>query len=421
MAEPRLSESAPGLTLGLGPGPGGSVERTGAGPSMKARARIMVGLAFALALPALLLGSLRAAVASDDVRVFTAVQGVADSTRGLELRVQAARTALVAFEAEPSVDTGRRLGAALDGVGRAVSDLDELLRTLREEPRFAEELDSQREEQGQEALLASTSPLAQIQSAVGRIRRNVDPLLEARGRESDTQALRRAHAALETLAKDAATLARQAGNLTRERAARAESSVSLVGRDQIVLFLLLLFAAPLFLGAAPGWMIAPLVRLRGVAQRIEKGRVRELIPSGNDEVADVTRALRSTLRKLDEKDHLQRSKLFELRRLLRATMAPVSEPIVILGAGGKVNYANGAAAELLGREQHHIENNPFDELMHSPELQDAIQRARDGDVEEGGLDVIVETDVRVERLHANLTPVRNQEGVVTRVVVVFRK
>lgn len=421
MADPRLSESSPGLTLGLGTPRGGSLERTGTGPSMKARARIMVGLAFAIALPALLLGSLRAAVASDDVRVFTQVLGVADSARGLELRVQAARTALWAFEAERNVDTGRRLRASLDTVARAVLDLDQLLGALRENPTFAEELESWREELNQEPLLARSAPLARMRGAVGRIRRNIDPLIDDREREADTQALRRAHSALDTLARDASTLARHARTLTRDRAQRAESSVSLVGRDQIVLFLLLLFAAPLFLGVAPGWMIAPLVRLRGIAQRIEKGRVRELVPSGNDEVADVTRALRSTLRKLDEKDHLQRSKLFELRRVLRATMAPVSEAIVIIGAGGKVNYANPAAATLLGREQHHIENNPFEELLHSPELDDAIQRARDGDVEEGGVDVIVETDVRVERLHANLTPVRNQEGQVTRVVVVFRK
>src|SRR5690606_21549620 len=172
----------------------------------------------------------------------------------------------------------------------------------------------------------------------------------------------------------------------RDRARQAEVSVSLVGRDQIVLFLLLLFATPLFLGVAPGWMIALLVRLRGVAQRIEKGRIRDVVATGSDEVGDVTRSLRSALKRLDEQDHKQRSKLFELRRVLRATMAPVAEPIIIIGRAGKVDYANPAAATFLGREPHHIENTPFEELLHSPELTEAIKRARDGDIEAEGLD-----------------------------------
>lgn len=422
MVDSRPTDSTPGISLGLGNGQrGAGYERIDTGPTMKARARIMVALAFALALPALLLGSLRAAVATDDVRVFTQVHVVADHARSLELRVQAARTALWAFEAERNVDTGRRLRASLDGVARSVLDLDQLLTALRESAAFAEELSTWREELNQEPLLAREAPLARMRGAVGRIRRNVDPIIDDRDRQADTAALRRAHAALETLSRDAATLARHARDLTRERARQAELSVSLVGRDQIVLFLLLLFAAPLLLGVAPGWMIAPLVRLRGVAQRIEKGRVRDVMATGRDEVGDVTRALRSALKRLDEQDHKQRSKLFELRRVLRATMASVSEAIVIIGRAGKVDYANPAAATLLGREPHNIENNPFEELLHSPELTEAIKRARDGDVEEQGVDVMVETDVRVERLRAILTPVRSQEGHVTRVVVVLRR
>ncbi len=421
MAERSLSESNPSISLGLGTGQGRGADRIDTGPTMKSRARLMVGLAFGLALPALLVGSLRAAVATDDVRVFSQVHVVADDARHLELRVQSSRAALWAFEAERNVDSGRRLRSALDSVARAVLDLDQQLVSLRENETFARELETWREELNQEPLLARTAPLARMRGAVGRVRRNVDPIIDERDAKAGTAALRRAHTALETLARDAATLARHARDLTRERARQAETSVSLVGRDQIVLFLLLLFAAPLFIGAAPGWMIAPLVRLRGVAQRIEKGRIKDVVATGRDEVGDVTRALRSALKRLDEQDHKQRSKLFELRRVLRATVAPVAEPIVIIGRAGKVDYANPAAAALLGRELHHIENNPFEELLHSPELDDAIQRARDGDVDDNGIDVMVETDVRIERLHADLTPVRNQEGHVTRVVVVLRQ
>lgn len=422
MAVNRPSESSPGISLGLGTGGrAAGFERVDTGPTMKTRARIMVGLAFLLALPALLLGSLRAAVATDDVRVFTEVNEVADNARTFELRVQAARTSLWAFEAERNIDTGRRLRSTLDGVARAVLELDRKLSALRESEAFATELSTWREELNQEPLLAREAPLARMRGAVGRVRRNVDPIIDDRQADAGTAALRRAHTALETLSRDAATLSRHARDLTRERAAQAETTVSLVGRDQIVLFLLMLFAAPLFLGVAPGWMIAPLVRLRGVAQRVERGRVKDVVATGRDEVGDVTRALRSALKRLDEQDHMQRSKIFELRRVLRATIAPVNEAIVIIGRGGKVDYANPAAGALLGRELHHIENTPFEELMHSPELAEAIKRAREGDVEDKGLEVMVETDIRVERVHADLTPVRSQEGNVTRVVVVLKR
>lgn len=388
---------------------------------MKARARVMIATAFLLALPALLLGALRASVATDDVRTFTQASQTADVAHGFELRVQATRAALWAFEAERNVDTGRRLRTALDAISRAVLELDQQLISLRDSEVFADVLASWRAEVSQGPELETGTPLSEMRAAVGRVRRNVDPLIDERDHASDTAALRRAHVTLETLSRDAATLVKSARSLTQTRARLVDRAVSLVGRDQVVLFLLLLFAAPLLAGFGPGWMIAPLVRLRGVSQRIERGRVREIVPSGRDEVGDVTRALRSALSRLDEADRMRRAKIFELRRVLRAVIAPLSECIIIVGRGGKVDYVNAAAASLLGRESHNIENLLLEELMHSPELVEAIRKAREGDVEEKGVGVMVETEVRIERLHANLTPVRNQEGVVTRVVLVLRR
>lgn len=413
---------SPALSVGLGRGRSTDAERVDPGPSMKARARMMVGLAFALALPALLIGALRAATASDDVRIFIQVSAAADLARTVEQRIQAARAALWAFEAERNVDTGRRLRASLDQVGRSVLDLEQLLTRLREDEAFAAELQGWREELNQEPLLAGEAPLARMRGAVGRVRRNVDPLIEARNQPPDTAALRRAHSALETLARDAGTLAGHARELTRARARRAELTVSLVGRDEIVLFLLLLFSAPLLLGIAPGWMIAPLARLRGVAQRIESGRVREIAAGGHDEVAQVTLALRSALKRLEEQDHKQRAKIFEMRRVLRAAIGNVSDTVLIVGKAGKIDYANAAASNLLGKELHNLESVPLEEALFSVELPAAIERARSGDVEEAGLDVTIETaHDRVERLHATLTPVRNQEGQVTRVIVVLQR
>lgn len=404
-------------------------ERIDTGPTMKSRARLMVSVAFLLALPAMLLGALRASQAAEDVHLFAEAQSVADEARQLQVRIQQSRAALWRYEAEPNVDSARHLKAVLDDLARSMVDLEVHLERLYRVEALRPELEAWRGALGEEALLDADAPLRRMRAAVGRVRRAVDPLIDAqlqpqqRRQPLDSAALRRAHTALETVTRDAAALASNAEALTQRRAGAADSAVSNVGRDQIVLFLLLLFSFPLFLALAPAWMIAPLTRLRGVAQRIEKGKqVRDIVAVGDDEIADLTRSLRTAFRRLEENDRQKGSKIFEMRRLLRAVLGLVHDAVLVVNPDRKIAYANPAAAALLGRETHNLESCPVDEAAWSVTLQDSIERARKGDVDDKGLDVTIETlDGRVVTVHAQLGTVRDHEGNITRVVVVLRK
>lgn len=422
-----LSASDPALE----PTPGGpspradaeAPERVDSGPSMKSRARLMISVAFLIAIPALLIGALRAASAADEVRIFLAAHQMSDQARLLQVRVERTRAALWRFEAEPNIDSGRHLRAVLDDLARAMLDVEEQIAHLGRQDELRVELEKWREALSQEALLDPEAPLRRMRSAVGRVRRAIDPVVVAApAGQVDPQAFRRAHAALDTVARDVSVLGGYAKELTDRHAELAEQAVSKVGRDQIVLFLLVVFSVPLLLGLGPAWMIGPLVRLRGIAQRIETGRAREIVAAGEDEVAEVSRAIRGALRRLEEADQKQRAKIFEMRRVLRAVLNQVQDAVLILGRGGRIDYANPAAAVLLGRETHHLESSPLDEVCFSPALIAAAEAARAGDIEDKGVDVSIETaDGRVAKVHAVLGTVRNQAGEIARVVVVLQR
>jgi PAS domain-containing protein len=410
--------SDPGLQLGGGKR---EVAHSGGGLSMRARVRAIVIFGLLITVPALALGVARASRAGEDARVFLQVERVAEGGGRLQLEAEKVRAALWAYEAAPGIDAGRRLRGALDRLAHVLLDVEGLMKQLRTDASVVAELEGWRDDVSNEPLLGKDSPLSRMRAAAGRVRTSIDPQLKSL-QAPDTQALRRAHTALDTLRKDAHAFGRQARALTRERAQQAESAVAFVGRDQIVLLLLLLFIAPVLIGAGPAWTIAPLLRLRAVAQRIKTGRARELAVAGADEVAVVARAIKGALSRLEAQDTKQRAKIFEMRRALRRAIAHVRDAVLIVGRGGRVDYANTAAATLLGREMHHIESAQIDEVLFAPGLIEAIDKARTGDVEDAGVDVTIETeDERVEQLHAMLDLVRNQEGQVTRVVVVLQK
>jgi len=417
-ARPDVSDA--GIQVGLGVQ---VQERAGAGPTIKSRARLMVGIAFVLTLPALLLGVVRASDAGNDARVFLRAEHVSAEAFSAQRYVLQVRVALWAFEAQPGVDSGRRLAASLDDLARALIELERELRSLQADSAFMSELESWREGIGEGPLTAGEAPLKHMRSATGRVRQSIDPeIRRVKTTAPRSAALRRAHAALDTLDNDSRALTRRAGGLVQGRAHDAESAINLVGRDIIVLFLFLLFSAPVVLAIGPPWMIAPLVRLRGLAQRIKSGHAREINVSGHDEVAEVGRGLKSALARLESQDHKQRAKIFEMRRVVRAAIAKVSDPVLIVGRQGKVDYANAATATLLGRELHHIESAPIDEVLFSPGLTSAIDDARTGDLPAEGIEVQIETeDERVETVNAELESVRSQDGQVSRVVVVLHR
>lgn len=405
-----------------------SAEQVDTGPTMRNRARSMVALAFVLALPALLVGALRASKAQESIQSFGEIRLLTTDISVLQANVQRVRTALWRFEAEPDSDSGRNLKTSVEELMRTSRQLESQIQQLQKVEAIRLDFSGWTDSVSGDPLLEPDEPLKRLRATIQKIRNGASPLWNKNFSDGVVQggasvALRKAHTALDSVAKDARELARSAEQSVEKQAALATESVSAVGRDQIVLFLLLLSTFPLMLGLAPAWMIAPLERLRGVAQRIERGKqVREPVARGKDEVAVVTRALRKALRRLEENDKKQKHKIFELGRLLRTLIGPLQDAVLVVNPNNKIAYANSAAASLLGRETHNLESCPVDEACWSAQLQDAIERARSGDVDEQGVDITIEVlDGRVIQSHVQLGTVRDQAGEVTRIVVVMRR
>lgn len=403
-------------------------EQVDTGPTMRNRARYMVAFAFLLALPALLVGAFRASQAQEGIQSFSEVRLLNTAVAGLQEKVQRSRTALWRFEAEPDVDSGRNLKNSIADLKKSHEDLQTKIIQLQKVDALRRELVAWKDSGSGEPLLQGVEPLSRLRITIQKLRSSASPLwgknfADVLIKGGTSIALRKAHSALDRVSRDVRELALNAERSERTQATLAAESVSAVGRDQIVLFLLLLFTFPLVLGLAPTWMIAPLERIRGVAQRIEKGKqVREPVARGKDEVALVTRALRKALRRLEENDKKQKHKIFELGRLLRTLIGPLQDAVLVVNPNNKIAYANAAAAQLLGRETHNLESSPVDEACWSAQLQDAIERARSGDVDEEGVDVSIEVlDGRVIQSHVQLGTVRDQAGEVTRIVVVMRR
>lgn len=135
-----------------------------------------------------------------------------------------------------------------------------------------------------------------------------------------------------SMAKELKTVEKPVIDVARREWREALGSLSMVGRDQLILFLVLLFSIPIFVGFVPGWLVAPLSRLRQIASKIELGRLNDMPVSGRDEVAILARTLKSYYVRKDELDHKKSSKNFEMRNVLRAVINRVAEPVFIIDA-----------------------------------------------------------------------------------------
>jgi PAS domain S-box-containing protein len=382
-------------------------EWIGTGPSVRARARFAVAAAFLVAVPAFLVGVFRTAGVAEQARNYSQVNSFAEAGRAAALAAERARAELWRFSSQPETENERRLQAALDDVSRR-------LLQLKDRP---------------EALKA-VSPFSQLAGTTGRIRDAVDQAAVGKaatskkrgGRVLDIEALERARLGFATLNRDLTTLDVEARKLAGEHQGLAEHALSQVGRDQLVIFLLLLIAAPLFLLLVPGWIIAPVIRLKGIGQRIEAEKLRDMTIRGQDEVAQVAVALKNALTRLKDNEGVLRGKIFEIRNVLRTVIVPLRDPVLIVDRTGKINYANDEAAHLLGAKVHNLEGTPVDEALFSHRLMEAIDRARDGDVDEEGVEVTIESgDGRVNQAVARLGVVRDRGGGVSRISVVLHR
>jgi HAMP domain-containing protein len=207
--------------------------------------------------------------------------------------------------------------------------------------------------------------------------------------------------------------------LGREKKASL-SSLSKVGRDQLILFLILLFAIPIFVVFVPSWLLVPLNRLKQIASKLELGQLLKDMPlEGRDEVAVLARSLKSYFLRRDELDQKKSSKIFEMRNILRSVINRVSEPIFIVDSHTKINYTNEAAALLLDMPVHQIEGKLISDCMHSPSLKKGAENVFLADAFEESIPVEMGVSSGNIFMNAKIGVVRNRDGEVSRAVIVL--
>ncbi|MDA0712912.1 MAG: PAS domain-containing protein [bacterium] len=372
----------------------------GTGPSIRARARLAMMTAFLVATPTLFIGVLR----TDDVVRYARTLNINDIFRikvsELRLTIERVRTAIWRYEAQPEKENERLL------LKEVVMLRENLSYIVVEKPKdFYSNSLSQLNE-------LSVKLEASIINGLNGIRYSPEQL----SKTSMTFAM----LSLITLSNEVANIENEVRTVLVPYRQSVIDSLSRVGRDQLILFLILLFAIPIFVGLTPGWLVAPLMRLKSMEHRIEQGQIRDLAVSGRDEISDLARALQSALVWREELDQRKTAKIFEMRNVLRSVINHLVEPVFIIDRDDHINYANEAAAQLLDVEIHNLEGSGLQEHVFAPELEQEIVKARDGDVRKDGFEITFEmSSGRVKTLIAHVSAVHERQGGVSRIVLVL--
>lgn len=363
----------------------------GTGPSIRSRARLALAAAFLVATPILFVGVMR----TEDVARHAATLSDFDDywKRLLETRIvlKELDLAIWAYSAEPEFENGQAVLVASDYFHNAIEQM------ISQRPAGFE-----------------LGPPGFFESLSGRLDGLIKRSIVNRG------SMAQARLSIMTMAKELKSVEKRVIDVARYERREALGSLSMVGRDQLILFLVLLFSIPVFVGFVPGWLVAPLTRLRQIASKLELGRLKDMPVSGRDEVSVLARTLKTYFLRKDELDQKKSSKIFEMRNVLRAVVNRVAEPVFIIDEGTKINYTNEAAATLIGLPPHQIEGKPIGDCMYSPAIKKVAERAFSGDITDLALDVAIEVaDGRSFTKHAKIGVVRNRDGDISRVVIVL--
>jgi PAS domain S-box-containing protein len=376
------------------------IQRIGTGPSIRARVRLALVAAFLVAAPTLFIGVMQTDSVSRYAKTLNEKDLFWQKIGSVRLAIEIVRSAIWRYEIEPEIENERML---LQNVQNLRTQLFSLY------AKKPEDIES-----GLSFQIGDIS--IKLENSVLYGLRRSDVTQERLSKES----MHMAHLTLTTLVHDLQNLEKQVEKVVGPSRQAAIGALSLVGRNQLVLFLILLFAFPIFIGFVPGWVVTPLTRLKGIEQRIEQGRVRDLEVSGRDEISQLARTLRSALVLREELDQRKSAKIFEVRNVLRAVINHVVEPILIVDKVGRINYANEAAAQLFGVGVHHLEGHGMQEHIFSPELERAFGKARQGHVVEDGFRVTLEVKSgSVQTLLAHLSAIHERQGGISRVVLVL--
>jgi PAS domain S-box-containing protein len=153
---------------------------------------------------------------------------------------------------------------------------------------------------------------------------------------------------------------------------------------------------------------------------VQQGRVREVAAQGDDEIAEVARALGTSLRELEDYERKRAGKISEMQNVLHSLMDRLDEAVLVVGDDRKIDYISRGCAALLGKKMHNLRNERFDEVVFAPALHAAVEQAFLGDLAEGEVPVSLEAeDGRVTPLKAQLGLVSDREGAIARVLAVM--
>lgn len=361
------------------------------GPTIRSRARIALAAAFLVATPALFIGVMR----TEEVAHHAARLSEYDDywKRLLEARIAIKEldVAVWAYTVEREFENSQAVVLASENLKQVIVHLIEM------------------RPQG-----LDVGPKGFVDGLAARLDGLVKRSIANRG------SMAQVRLSIISLSKELATIEKRAMEIARRERREAMGSLSRVGRDQLILFLLLLFGIPIFVGFVPGWLVAPLSKLRQIVSKIELGQLKDLPISGRDEVALLARTLKSYFVRKEELDQKKSSKIFEMRNVLRSVINRVNEPVFIVDQNLRINYTNEAAATLVGLPPHQMEGKLISDCMYSPMMKKALGKAFMGNLDEDALDISIETnDGRSFSRAAKIAMVRNRDGEVSRSVVVI--
>lgn len=394
------------------------------GMSIRSRTGTVLSTVLLIVLLILALASYRAAVADEHARIFLASDRLAAATSEVALAAAQVEQQLWHVEAEPEMEHIKELRASLETLRKAVGTIpappndfgrpspEEIYQSLR----YAES--------AIEPVLRMAVAHFESYPEQKTIPEQPEQKIQAERKQEeffDAGQLRRAHLSLASLRKEATSVATKARELTSSYGSAAAVAMSRNGRDSAVFFVLFLLGMPVIFLGGVRWMIEPLSRLNGVAQRISENRIRNLAAVGNDEIAHVARALCGAIKRIDETDKFKTRKTFEIGRLVRSLVDTVYDPVLVIGSDRRVDYANKAMTQLIGKPTHEIERAPFEDLFFSPQFVELFEEARGGEIDEKIHHMTIEgVDGRVNSVEVRISNVRDSTGDVTRIVAVMR-
>lgn len=379
--------------------PGGVrlVEWIGRGPSIRARARLALAAAFFVAAPILFIGVLSTSNIAEYTSKFGDYDKFLHQARAVLLRAYEVQTDISHLLTQYDIEVERALRNNYSLLTRDIENL-----TANHPPAFNYLIDSQ------------------ILVLGDRVKFYIEQSLAADEHAKITQ-LSLARRFLRTLIDDLHALDSALASHSVRQIELVQKGLAEVGRNQLVLFLVLLFAIPIFIGLVPRWLVAPIYRLKGLARRIEEGRLREISVAGRDEVSLLTRSLKRALLWRESLEQKKSAKIFELRNVLRTVLTNASDCILIIDSEHRINYTNKAMATLIGTEPHSLEGDKLKNFVIAPELFAAIGRAMNGDVTATPFIANFElSSGKVFSLQVLVGAVHDRDGSISRVVVVMQ-